>query len=304
MSETPRFSVIIPTYNRQALLSRTLASVFAQSHRGFEVTVVDDGSLDGTVEYLRSLGSQVRVVQQRHAGPGAARNAGAAVSTGDYLAFLDSDDLWLPWSLAAFAAAIERYDRPAYLCGRFQQFIDEQELADCREQPLAAEALADYLATWPRSFIVGASMIAVRRDEFARVGGFTPSQVNLEDHDLSLKLGTARGFVQLVQPVTLAWRLHPGGVTEDMQKSLAGCTLLMTSEADGKYPGGQMRARARRGIIASHVRSVSFECLKRGRAGAAWKLYGALLPWHLSLRRWKYLVGFPFHALRSSVWRG
>ena len=298
-----RYSVIIPTRDRQALLARTLESVFAQTLQPAEIVVVDDGSSDGTVEFLESMGDRVRLVQQRHRGPGAARNAGAATATGDYLAFLDSDDLWLPWSLSAFAEAVERYGRPALVCGSFRQFIGESELAGCRELPLEADAFADYLSVWPRQPIVGASMMAVRRDEFLRVGGFAEDPVNLEDHDLSLKLGTARGFVQLRQPVTLGWRLHAGGITRDVDKSVAGCRLLVATEKAGGYPGGSPRAQVRRSIIAGHARSVSLECLKAGEAGKAWQVYRDLLPWHVSLGRWKYIGAFPAYVL-VAVLRG
>ena len=296
-----RYSVIIPTRDRRPLLERTLGSVFSQTLQPAEIIVVDDGSSDGTVEYIQSLGGQVRLVRPQLRGPGAARNAGAAAATGDYLAFLDSDDLWFPWSLSAFADAVERYAKPALVCGCFRQFVDERELADCGELPVAGDAFADYLSVWPRQPIVGASMMAVRRDEFLRVGGFAEDAVNLEDHDLSLKLGTARGFVQLRQPVTMGWRLHAGSVTRDVEKSVAGCRLLVATEKAGGYPGGDRRAPVRRGIIAGHARSVSLECLKAGQVAHAWRIYRDLLGWHVSLGRWKYLGAFPAYALVAAL---
>ncbi len=90
----PRVSVIIPTYNRAALLCETLASVFAQTFQDYQVIVVDDGSTDDTPEQLRELGARVIVEHTAHAGEGAARNAGLDRARGEYIAFLDSDDLW------------------------------------------------------------------------------------------------------------------------------------------------------------------------------------------------------------------
>lgn len=299
-----RYSVIIPTRDRRALLARTLDSVFAQTHQPAEIIVVDDGSSDETVEFIATLNQRVRLIQQSHRGPGAARNAGAAAAIGDYLAFLDSDDLWFPWSLSCFAEAVERYARPALVCGCFRQFVDERELADCRELPVEGDASTDYLSVWPRQAIVGSSMMAVRRDEFLRVGGFAEQAINLEDHDLSLKLGTARGFVQLRQPVTMGWRLHAGGVTRDVEKSLAGCGLLVATEREGGYPGGDERAQVRRGIIAGHARSVSLECLEAGQVGSAWRVYRDLLQWHVSLGRWKYIGFFPVYALVAPLRSG
>ena len=87
-------SVVITTYNTAAYLPETLESVFAQSHAAYEVIVVDDGSTDDTVARAREFGERIQLILQGHEGLGSARNAGIARATGDYLAFLDSDDLW------------------------------------------------------------------------------------------------------------------------------------------------------------------------------------------------------------------
>jgi GT2 family glycosyltransferase len=113
-SATALVSVIIPTYNRAYCLEQTLRSVFDQSHTPLEVIVVDDGSTDETgdlcIQMARRDG-RLRYMRQANAGVSAARNTGIGAVTGDYVAFLDSDDLWKPWKievqLAAFAAVPE-----------------------------------------------------------------------------------------------------------------------------------------------------------------------------------------------------
>ena len=100
------FSVIIPTYNRAPLLRQALDSVLAQEFTDFELIVVDDGSTDETLTVARSYGDQVRLVPQEHRGPGVARNRGAEHASGEYVAFLDSDDVWFPWTLGTFASII------------------------------------------------------------------------------------------------------------------------------------------------------------------------------------------------------
>jgi glycosyltransferase involved in cell wall biosynthesis len=289
----PQFSVIIPTRNRRALLQQALASVFTQTFQDLEVIVVDDHSEDDTAGYLPTLGDRVRRLRIEAGSPGAARNAGASVAAGEYLAFLDSDDVWLPWTLAAFADAVTRYRHPAFVCASFRQFDDPLELSDAVEAPLSADAYPNYYATWPRQLAIGAGMIAVRKSEFDRVGGFTGAGVNLEDHDLTLRLGLAHGFVQIVQPLTLGWRRHGHSVTADVGKSVAGCAMLMRHERSGVYPGGQALEATRRGLITTHARAVSLECVKAGRAGDAARIYLSTLAWHLASRRWKYLLGFP-----------
>ncbi|MGH7462336.1 MAG: glycosyltransferase family 2 protein, partial [Longimicrobiales bacterium] len=106
----PLVSVIIPTYNRMNLLRQAVQSVRAQSYEHWELIVVDDGSTDGTRAFLEGLAdSKVRLISMSHSGvTGAVRNAGAHAARGDYLAFLDSDDLWLPAKLETQLAQMQK----------------------------------------------------------------------------------------------------------------------------------------------------------------------------------------------------
>ena len=88
-----RISVIVPNYNREALIADTINNLLFQTQPPHEIIVVDDGSTDGSVEVIRSFGEKVELVQQTNQGPGAARNAGLAAATGDYIQLQDSDDL-------------------------------------------------------------------------------------------------------------------------------------------------------------------------------------------------------------------
>ena len=102
MSDTPRFSIIVPTYNRENSVQHTLAGCFAQTFGDFELIVIDDGSSDATLSKLKSINDpRLVVVAQENAGPAAARNHGMRVARGEYLAFLDSDDVWYPDYLQA-----------------------------------------------------------------------------------------------------------------------------------------------------------------------------------------------------------
>src|ERR1700704_1423104 len=96
----PRISVILPVYNREQTVARAIRSVLAQTWTSLELIVVDDGSTDGTRDVLRSFGSQITVIEQPHAGAYAARNRGLREARGELIAFIDSDDVWLPDRLA------------------------------------------------------------------------------------------------------------------------------------------------------------------------------------------------------------
>lgn len=102
-----RISVIIPVYNGGKFIQRCLDSVFAQSHQPAEIIVVDDGSNDETPSILAGYSSRIRLIQQENRGRSAARNAGMAAATGDYIAFLDADDCFLEHHLAQLAEAVE-----------------------------------------------------------------------------------------------------------------------------------------------------------------------------------------------------
>lgn len=110
MTHPPTFSVIIPTYNRAALVDDAIRSVLAQTYPNWELIVVDDGSTDDTPKVLVPYGADERitVIYQRNRGKSGARNRGIEAARGHYLCFLDSDDWWLSHHLATLAAAIER----------------------------------------------------------------------------------------------------------------------------------------------------------------------------------------------------
>jgi len=100
MDDPGKISVIIPTYNREVYLERAIESVFTQTYQNYELIIIDDGSTDNTSQIIRQFKNQVRYYSQLHAGVSSARNLGLEKSEGTWVAFLDSDDYWLPRKLA------------------------------------------------------------------------------------------------------------------------------------------------------------------------------------------------------------
>ena len=104
MSNSPLFSIVVPVYNRAHLIGKTLNSVFAQDLQDFEIIVVDDGSKDNIAEVIEAIGDpRIRLIVQKNGGGGAARNNGIENAVGQYIAFLDSDDLFMADKLSRYA---------------------------------------------------------------------------------------------------------------------------------------------------------------------------------------------------------
>jgi Glycosyl transferase family 2 len=296
------FSVVISTYNRLSLLQRTLTSVRRQSHADFEVIVVDDGSTDVTREWLASYGGSLRVFEQPNRGPGAARNVGAREARGDYVAFLDSDDLWFPWTLDVFARAIREHRCPNILGGKFVEFTDEAELLTVREEAYETAWFADYISSSCYPYYVGSGTCVLHREAFAGVK-FLEDRLIAEDHDLVLQMGTLPGFVRVVAPATLAWRRHLGSETGDFARSVSGAQRLLTRERSGAYPGGRERSRERHRILARHTRPTALACVRKGELKKGWELYRSTFGWNVELGHWKYVLAFPVVAVLALLSR-
>lgn len=288
----PLFSVIIPTFNRADLLRQTLESVWRQTFTDYEVIVVDDGSTDDTAAVLAEVAPKTNLITQQNAGPGIARNKGAENARGEYLAFLDSDDLWFPWTLETVAKLIDQHDRPALISASRISFEDARELESVKNATTVADVYADYLQSSDRHYFIGAGMTFVRQDSFFEVGGFSTRRINLEDHDLILRLGTAAGFVRILEPPTLGYRSQTSTWTSQFKRSFEGCRHVIESEQRGLYPGGKLRRAERRKIITGHVRPWAVTLARTGAWRPAWSLYNSTFVWNLSLNRWRFLVGF------------
>ncbi len=299
MSQPPFFSVVIPTYNRADLLRQALDSVAAQNCQEFEVIVVDDGStedLSGVVaQYPRT-----RFLKQANAGPSAARNRGVAAATGDYVAFLDSDDVWFPWTLSTYRQAIEANGQPAFVAGCPRIFERPDELANAEKGPLETLSFSDYLQSGDAWRWFGVSSFVIRRGVLVESGGFAPTMSHAEDADLAMSLGTAPGFVQLTSPITFGYRQGTSDqLTGQFHAQLPATLQLIANESTSRYPGAGERAVERRRIISRHARPVAIALLREREFVPGWKLYLSLLPWHLRLGQWKFVLGFPAWA----IWR-
>lgn len=296
------FTVIIPTYNRELYLRKTLDSVWEQTFKDFEVIIVDDGSTDGTKEYVSSLGEKVTLIHQSNAGPGAARNRGAEAARGKYLAFLDSDDLWFPWTLETAASIIDTVGSPSFISGKIVVFTETATLK-VAPAPVAYEAYPNYLLSSDALPFVGSCAMILRRDTFISVGGFLQENINAEDHDISLRVSMSGEFVTIQAPVTVGYRAHQTNLTKSLMNAVKGTQRLLDQENRGAYPGGSAYRRNRHQILGSHLRPVAVVCARAGLQRQGWSLYRQTFSWHLALFRLKFLIGFPIISLWNALTR-
>lgn len=292
----PFFSIVIPTYNRENLIAATLDSILTQGFEDLEVIVVDDGSTDRTVDVVAQYGDRVCILRQQNRGPGAARNLGIAQASGRYVCLFDSDDLHFPWTLATYARLLQQYGEPAFLTGQPHVFHDPAELATVRPGCDRVETFEDYYAASDAWRWFSASSFVVRRDVLQSLSGFVEEPINSEDCDLAMQLGTARGFVHVLAPVTFAYREHPASLKSDLVRAYRGVSHLIDQEQHGRYPGGGERRAQRIEILSRHIRPFALDCA-RCHPRFGWDLYLRTWSWHVRLRRWKFLAGLPVQAL-------
>lgn len=291
------FSVIIPALDSAATLGAALDSVRAQRYTDYEVIVVDDGSVDSSADLARAHPVGCRVLEMsRCAGPGAARNAGAKIARGEYLAFLDADDEWFPWSLEIFAEVIDEANRPALLCGIAMR---DREGNDFHQDACDLQKFTNYYNASAHHVWIGVGGMAVARDKFIQAGGFAEWDANSEDSDLWLRLGLCPGFVRISSPPLFFYRQTPFSLTKRSERIAPGYMNMVHAEKAGNYPGSLGYLRSRRQIISRHARAGTITLLKLGRLREALALYFATFWWNMALRRIRYLLGFWLVALAS-----
>ncbi len=292
----PLFSTVIPVFNRAQLIRATLDSVLAQGFADQEVLVVDDGSTDDTLKTLAGYSDRIRVLQQKNSGPAVARNLGIEQACGEYIAILDSDDLWFPWTLATYAQAIREFGSPAFLAGAPAVFQSEEKVRAIERTPFKAERFPDYLASGNKWRWFSASSFVLRTDAVRAVGGFSSEWINSDDADLALRLGLAAGFVDIQSPATFAYREHAGSLKSNAEVSGRSLAYMVAQENAGAYPGGRARQRERRKILTRHIRPFTLECLHAGAINQGWNLYRKTFGWHLAAGRAAYLCAYPLLA--------
>ena len=210
----PLVSVVIPAYNAERTIAQTIASALAQTITDIEVIVVDDGSEDDTVGVAKSIGDpRVRVARQRNTGSAAARNKGINQANGEWVAFLDADDLWVPHKLERQLELLAA--NPGSSAAQGSAYIIDDELAvlDVRRSVPTENLLMAFLRF--RNLPAASSSWIVRRSILGNSVMFDPGLVILEDWDFSLKLARHANPITIEEPLSM-YRQHRGNRSRNL----------------------------------------------------------------------------------------
>jgi glycosyltransferase involved in cell wall biosynthesis len=210
-------SVVLPTYNRAATLTRAIESVLTQTFPHFELIVVDDGSTDDSPAILRRYErvANVRVVRTPHRGCAAARNTGIALAKTDYVAFQDSDDEWEPRKLAVAMAALDGTGPDTgVFYSDMRVVLPDGRWAVMPSPVVSPNALIDEQTLDYQVRCIGIQSAVIKRECFDRVGTFDEALPRFVDLDLFIRLSDVYRFVR--SPEVLVRYNHLGsGITAD-----------------------------------------------------------------------------------------
>ena len=286
MAETsPTVSVVIPAYNAAWCVGKAIASVLAQDYSDRELIVVDDGSTDGTAAVLASYGSAIRVITQSNGGMSSARNAGIRAASGEFIAFLDSDDWWLPGKLGL----------------QIELMRSRPELGFCscaaRVEDTDGRLLNLWQCTqWQGSFLAhlfqnganvpgSCSAVLARRSLVDSVGAFDETLRGVEDPDLWIRLAAISEYACLPQPLAVVVR-RPGSVSRNLQAMRDSAIRVMKKNREllppelrgafwrsclagvhGDYAKWRYRSGQRGAALLEIARLMSLAPVARGRLG-------------------------------------
>lgn len=234
-------SVVIPAYNAEATLDRTLHSVRGQTHRDLEILIVDDGSTDSTPAVVRAHADRdrrVRLLRQSNAGVAAARNLGGQSASSDLIAFIDADDLWAPTKIERQLEVLNAHGPDLGLVYTWFDVIDQ---ADRVRYRMVRQCIAGHVLTQTMrgNFVGHSSSPLIRREALEYAGGFASALRARGVHDcedwlLYFRIATRYTFALVPEPLT-GYRVVPGRMSSDRVRMLRSLHMV-SEEMRARYP--------------------------------------------------------------------
>jgi len=194
-----RVSTIIPVFNGSATLAAAIDSALAQCSDGQEIIIINDGSTDPTSRVVANYGSKVRVIEQGRRGLSAARNAGAAIASGEYLAFLDADDIWLAGRIARICLALDHNSKAVLAFSDVIPMNQRGELGP----PWVAGGSPSLSGLLNQGCKIYPSAVTIRRQVYEACGGFDERLPKLADHYLWMLAREQGEFAYVAEPLAI-----------------------------------------------------------------------------------------------------
>ena len=286
----PAVSIILPTFNRAGFLPQAFKAICDQTFTDWELIVVDDGSTDDTRSYVADFAKgcerPVRYQYQENQGAYGARNTGLDLARGNYFAFYDSDDLWLPHHLADSVDVLEKRPDIGLVHANIERInVDGSKTLSVKRYWSAG--MDPFATVYLRREHVSCSTVVARRELIDRVGRFDEAfnRIGCEDRDLWLRCAAESGFVY-IDAVHLRYRTHEENMSGNFEKMQRARSLLVEKFSD--TPRGRPLARQ---AWAAMYYGMGDQWLDAGkRLSAARAYFNALLRQPAELRLWKALV--------------
>ncbi len=271
MVSTPRVSVVIPAANAEAFLAEAIQGALDQTLPAHEVIVVDDGSTDRTGAIAGSFGSRVLVISEHVGGAGAARNRGSHAATGDWLAFLDADDIWLPQKLERQFAGLNPDD--VFGCTDRLNFGELDGLPPIQSEVnrLVEGDVFEYMLR--NGNFITTSSVVLRSDVFRALGGFAtePALIVGQDWDLWLRVLQDHTLAVCREPL-VRYRVHGKGASRRV-RLMARSRLRIVERMLASPRGLQLAPSSRRRVIADVHRTNGFDWSRVRHRSAAIRSY-------------------------------
>lgn len=213
-------SVIIPVYNCERYLAQAIESVLAQTYQPTEVIIVDDGSTDSSSAIARSY-KEINYIYQCNQGVAAARNTGIAASQGQFIAFLDADDLWTPKKLEVQVTYLLKRPRVGYTIGRQQNFVDPE-----------SNSLTPAAISQLESEQLGLATLVARRAIFKQIGGFDASYRVASDFEWIIRAKDAGVTMTIVPEIVLHRRIHSSNMSYQIPARRANLLKMFKASID------------------------------------------------------------------------
>lgn len=217
----PLISVIIPSYNAANFLPDALESIEQQNYQPLEIIVIDDGSTDNTADVIKQWKRPVHYLYQQNAGAGSARNRGLTIAQGEFITFLDADDLWTPNRLIQHIQYFEHYPEIEAIVGKVQV----QKILSDNTEAVKFEDIGI------PSFIPVLGATIYRRSVFTQLGTFDAMRFS-EDVDWYLRVHEAGIRTAVIDTVLLYYRIHHHNTIHDRQQSTSGFLKALKKSLD------------------------------------------------------------------------